>query len=80
LGRHHYPFNPKKTIEGTLIGFTFAFFVLLLIVSPISALFAAIIAAIVELLPLRLDDNLAVPLITATILTALQILGVYYFL
>ncbi len=80
LGRHHYPFNPKKTIEGTLIGFTFAFFVLLLIVSPISALLAALIAAIVELLPLRLDDNLAVPLITATILTVLQILGVYYFI
>jgi HAD superfamily phosphoserine phosphatase-like hydrolase len=80
LGRHHYPFNPKKTVEGTLIGFTLAFFVLLLIVSPLSALICAVIASVIELLPLRLDDNLAVPLITATILTLLQVLGTYYFL
>lgn len=80
LGRHHYPFNPQKTVEGTLIGFTLAFCVLLLIVSPLSALICAVIAAIIELLPLRLDDNLAVPLITATILTLLQVLGIYIFI
>jgi dolichol kinase len=80
LGRHHYPFNPNKTIEGTLIGFSLAFLVLLLIISPIAALLAALIAAIIELLPLRLDDNLAVPLITATILTLIQVLGIYYFI
>ncbi|MHA2314591.1 MAG: hypothetical protein ACXACF_04810 [Candidatus Hermodarchaeia archaeon] len=80
LGRHHYPFNPQKTAEGTLIGFTLAFCVLLLTVSPLSALICAIIAAIIELLPLRLDDNLAVPLITATILTLLGVLGIYFFI
>jgi HAD superfamily phosphoserine phosphatase-like hydrolase len=80
LGRHHYPFNPKKTIEGTLIGFSFAFGVLLLIVSPVSALLTALFAAIIELLPLRLDDNLAVPLLTASILVILQVLGLYYFI
>jgi dolichol kinase len=80
LGQHHYPFNRKKTIEGTLIGFTAAFFVLLLIVSPLSALLTVIIAAVIELLPSRLDDNLAVPLITAIILMILQFLGIYYFL
>ena len=80
FGRHHYPFNPQKTVEGTLIGFSLAFLVLLLIVSPIAALFAALIAAIIELLPIRLDDNLAVPLITATILTLFQVLGLYYFI
>ena len=80
LGRHHYPFNPQKTLEGTLIGFSFAFFVLLLIVSPVSALLTAVIAAVIELLPLRLDDNIAVPLITATILTIFQGLGIFYFI
>ena len=79
LGRHHYPFNHRKTIEGTLIGFSLAFLGLLLAVSPISALLVAIIAATVEILPLRLDDNLAVPLITATILTLFQVLGIFYF-
>ncbi len=80
LGRHHYPFNPTKTIEGTLIGFSAAFCVLLLVVSPISALLTSVIAAIIELLPLRLDDNLAVPLLTATILTLIQFFGLYSFL
>ncbi|MFX1565562.1 MAG: haloacid dehalogenase-like hydrolase [Promethearchaeota archaeon] len=80
LGRHHYPFNRQKTIEGTLIGFTSAFFVLLLIMSPISALLTAIIAAVIELLPSQLDDNLAVPLITAIVLTILQIFGIHYIL
>ncbi len=80
LGRHHYPFNPQKTAEGTLIGFTLAFCVLLLAVSPLSALICAIIAAIIEMLPLRLDDNLAVPLITATTLTLFHVLGIYFFI
>lgn len=80
LGRHHYPFNVKKTIEGTLIGFSIAFFVLLIIISPLSAFLCAFIAAIIELLPLRLDDNLAVPLITAIILTLLQLSGMYFFI
>jgi len=80
FGQHHYPFNPRKTLEGTLIGFSIAFFILLLIVSPLSALLVTIIAAIIELLPIPLDDNLAVPLITATILMCLQIFGIYYFI
>ncbi len=80
FGRHHYPFNPQKTIEGTLIGFSIAFFVLLLVVSPLSAFLCAFIAAFIELLPLPLDDNLAVPLITTTILTILQVLGLYLFI
>jgi HAD superfamily phosphoserine phosphatase-like hydrolase len=80
FGHHHYPFNLKKTIEGTLIGFSIAFFVLLLIGSPLSAFLCALIAAFIELLPLPIDDNLAVPLITATILTILQVLGLYWFI
>ncbi|MFW9831242.1 MAG: HAD-IB family phosphatase [Candidatus Thorarchaeota archaeon] len=80
FGRHHYPFNSKKTIEGTLIGFTIAFMVLLSIISPLSAFICAFIAAIIELLPIPLDDNLAVPLITATIFTLLQVTGIYYFI
>jgi dolichol kinase len=79
-GRHHYPFNRRKTLEGTLTGFLPAFLVLLLIVSPLSAFLCAIIAGTIELLPVRIDDNLAVPVFTTTLLTILQFVGLYHFL
>ncbi len=80
FGRHHYPFNKKKTLEGTIIGFSLAFLVLLLMVSLISALLCATLAALVELIPSPIDDNLAVPIITATILVLLQLLGIFTFI
>ena len=78
-GRHHYPFNRRKTLEGTLTGFSLAFPVLLLFVTPLSALLCAVIAGLIELLPLRIDDNLAVPILTTTILAILQVLELYHF-
>lgn len=80
FGRHHYPFNSKKTVEGTLTGFSIAYFVLLAIVSPISALICTVLAAAIELLPIPLDDNLAVPLLTVATLAGFDIFGLYYFI
>jgi phosphoserine phosphatase/dolichol kinase len=78
-GRHHYPFNRRKTLEGSLTGFSLAFLVLLFLVTPLSALLCAVIAALIELLPLRIDDNLAVPIVTTTILAILQLAQLYHF-
>jgi dolichol kinase len=78
LGRHHYPFNPRKTVEGSVIGFSMAFVVLLFFVSPVLALLSALIAALIELLPLPLDDNLAVPLLTAIVLLLLHFIALHY--
>jgi len=78
LGRHHYPFNPQKTIEGSLIGFSIAFIVLLFFASPALALLSTVIAALIELLPLPLDDNLAVPILTSLILSLLHFIAVQY--
>lgn len=77
FGRHHYPFNPRKTVEGSLIGFSIAFLVLLFFVSPILALLSAVIAALIELLPLPLDDNLAVPFLTAIVLLLLHFIAIH---
>lgn len=79
-GRHHYPFNRRKTLEGTLTGFSLAFLALLFFVTPLSALLCAIIAGFIELLPLPVDDNLAVPILTTTILAILQFLQLYHFI
>ena len=78
LGRHHYPFNPRKTVEGSVIGFFLAFIVLLFFASPVLALLTAVIAAVIELLPLPLDDNLAVPFLTAIVLLLLHFIAIHY--
>ena len=62
-----------------MTGFSLAFLALLFIVTPLSALLCAVIAGLVELLPLRIDDNLAVPILTTTILAILQFLEFYHF-
>lgn len=56
----------KGSVEGTLIFAAVAFLVLLPFVSPPVALACALVTAVVEILPLGLDDNLTVPLTAAT--------------
>ncbi len=73
FGRRQLPFNKGKTLEGSLISFFFAFFASLYFVGPLIALAAAGTAVIVESLPLPVNDNLATPVVTGLILTALTI-------
>ncbi|MFX1561967.1 MAG: hypothetical protein ACFFDP_01535, partial [Promethearchaeota archaeon] len=79
-GTHHYPFNRKKTLEGSITGFSLAFFLLLFIVTPLSALLCSVLAGLIELLPLHLDDNLSVPFLTSAFFVALQFLGIFHFI
>lgn len=69
LGRKRLPFNKGKTVEGSVAGAVAGFLAALVYVSPLKALVAAATAAIVESLPLPVNDNLAVPLTTAVTLT-----------
>jgi dolichol kinase/phosphoserine phosphatase len=65
------PFNKGKTWEGSLAGFFFAFLGGTFFVSPIIALIGAAIAMTVEVLPLPINDNVLVPVITGAALTLL---------
>jgi len=67
------PFNKGKTLEGSLAGVFFAFLggMLFLPSKPILALLGAIIAMGIEVLPLPVNDNLLVPIITGAALTVL---------
>jgi phosphoserine phosphatase len=65
------PFNKGKTWEGSLAGFIFAFLAGLFFVSPWLALAGAAIAMTIEVLPLPVNDNVLVPLITGAALTLL---------
>jgi dolichol kinase/phosphoserine phosphatase len=65
------PFNKGKTWEGSLAGFFFAFLGATFFVSPLYALAAATIAMTVEVLPLPINDNILIPIITGAAMTLL---------
>jgi phosphoserine phosphatase len=65
------PFNKGKTWEGSLAGFFFAFLAGTFFVSPILALAGAAIAMTIEVLPLPINDNVLVPIITGAAITLL---------
>ncbi len=71
FGKIHLPINKGKTLEGSLTGLVFAFLAALLFVPPWLALIGAVAAMTFELLPLPLNDNLVIPLVTGAILTPL---------
>jgi phosphoserine phosphatase len=65
------PFNKGKTWEGSLAGFIFAFLAGSFFVSPWLALAGAAIAMTIEVLPLPVNDNVLIPVITGAVLTLL---------
>ncbi len=66
------PFNKGKTWEGSLSGFFFAFLAGTFFVSPLLAFVGAAIAMTVEVLPLPVNDNVLIPVITGAALTLLR--------
>jgi len=69
FGKRTVPFNKMKTLEGSTIGFIFAFLAGAFYIAPLRALVGAALAMVVECLPLPLNDNLVVPLVTGATLT-----------
>jgi len=65
------PFNKGKTLEGSLAGFFFAFLGGTFFVSPLLAVVGAAIAMTIEALPMPINDNVLVPIITGAALTLL---------
>jgi phosphoserine phosphatase len=71
IGRTGFSFNKGKMVEGSLFGFLFALLGAVLFVDPIKALTAAATGMIVELLPLPVNDNLTIPIISGLALVLL---------
>ena len=65
------PFNKGKTLEGSLSGFVFAFLAGCLFVAPWIAAIGAAVAMFVEYLPLPVNDNVVIPLVTGAVLMPL---------
>jgi len=71
ISKKPLPFNKGKTLEGSLVGFFFAFLAGLVFVSPALALIGAAVAMLVESLPLPVNDNITIPLFTGLALLLL---------
>jgi dolichol kinase len=65
FGRHAFPYNKGKKIEGTVAGFVFAFLgaLVFMFTDPLIAAVGAATAMIVETLPAPINDNLTMPLL-----------------
>jgi phosphoserine phosphatase len=62
IGKHVFPYNKGKRVEGTIMGFLFAFAGAWLFVGPMKALVGAAVGMIVETLPTPINDNLTIPI------------------
>ncbi len=71
LSRKPLLFNKSKTLEGSLSGFFFAFLAASVFISPWMALLGAAIGMLVEYLPLPINDNVLIPLVSGLALTLL---------
>lgn len=72
FGRHTLSFNKGKTLEGSLIGFVFAFSAAAFIVNPFMAASGTALAMLIESLPLPINDNLILPIVTGAFLTFMR--------
>jgi dolichol kinase len=75
FGKHRTKINPKKSWEGTVGGFLAALAVCLLFTNPPAALVAAGIGMFMELMPIRINDNLLMPFSVGIVLWGLSSLG-----
>jgi len=71
IGKHAFPYNKGKKIEGTLAGFVFALLGALVFVNPLRAVVGAATAMIVETLPAPINDNLTMPVLAGLAMSLL---------
>ncbi len=79
FGRHKLFFNLDKTLEGSLACF-FSSFLFCYILNPPLSLPAALIGTIIEALPIKIDDNLTIPILTGLILLLAPSARVLFFI
>lgn len=67
-----YRIGQKKTVAGTIAFLVTAYLVMLPFFPPSISFVVALIAAVTECLPLPVDDNVSIPLVTGISLTLLR--------
>ncbi len=69
FGKVRLPYNEKKTLEGSLSFLLSSFLALNFLYPTDLALLCSLICALVESLPLKVDDNFSVPLVASFVLS-----------
>ncbi|MCW3978545.1 MAG: SEC59/DGK1/VTE5 family protein [Candidatus Bathyarchaeota archaeon] len=65
LGRHPNPLNRSKSVEGSLAGFAASALICSLLTDPAISVVGCLVGMIVEALPLPMNDNFTVPILSA---------------
>jgi HAD superfamily phosphoserine phosphatase-like hydrolase len=72
FGKHVYPYNKGKKVEGTLLGLLVAWLgAWFFVVNPLRAFVGAMVGMLVEALPTPVNDNLTIPLFSGLTLLLL---------
>ncbi len=69
FGKHKLFYNKNKSVEGTLAGFAAAFLACSLLSNFSTGFVASLIGTLIESLPVRIDDNLTIPIGVAVALS-----------
>lgn len=68
FGKHKIFYNREKSIEGSMGGFLSASLGAMVFVSPVTAAIGAAAGMLAESLPLKIDDNITVPLASGLVM------------
>ncbi|MEE8358287.1 MAG: diacylglycerol/polyprenol kinase family protein [Candidatus Hydrothermarchaeales archaeon] len=69
FGKHKIPYNKMKSLEGSVAGFVFALLGAQIFVGLPLAMLGAITAMLTESLPINIDDNITIPVLSGLIMS-----------
>lgn len=75
FGKHKTKINPPKSYEGTVGGLVASFLVCLFFTNPLIALIASGVGMLMELLPIRINDNVLMPLCVGFVIFTMSYVG-----
>ncbi len=67
-GKHKFSFHKNRSWEGSLAFFIASLAGCMYLTNPVTAILASLVGALVEILPVGIDDNLSVPIAVALFL------------
>ena len=77
FGRLQHPLDKKRLYEGNLAGMLFAFLGAMLFVNPFEAFIASFFAMLAEAIDfkyLKINDNIIMPLVAASVIFILRLI------